>query len=468
MRKWMPGTAALLLASSLALAAAPATNPAVKDANAGLDALNKSDYAGAVRLLTRAINGGKLNASDRELAYVTRARAYIGQSKNDLALADLDRAAALDSTDKDIDTLRFAAKGIPQGPTLAESLAAIQQDVNAQGSIAYTAAIHDGTKNTDWNEARAIEIGGLSSDAAGCRVNFNFKISRADKVLIDKPFSVALQDIKSVQIVTKADVLNRANNDAGHPEWHAQVTPAVSSVAISVTGGIDEFDFKDGDSASRVANALSRAALLCGGAKDAFNASTSLALVAPAQPAAAPPVPVQAPQGTANIVPSASAQKQEMVTPPAQPPQGPVAAPQPVAEKISPAPAASPADKTQAVTQPQVSAPAASVAPAPSQSANGAQSQVASAPPAEVQATSDLNAKIKAANDAADAKFKAEQDKYQQSQDQYKAAQAAYEAQKKELVDQKASADKAYQQQLDDWRKKVAACNAGDRASCGN
>ena len=62
-------------AAVLTLLANPVLANGVSDANSGLDALNKGDYATAVRLLTRAITVGKLNNGDQELAFVTRARA---------------------------------------------------------------------------------------------------------------------------------------------------------------------------------------------------------------------------------------------------------------------------------------------------------------------------------------------------------------------------------------------------------
>src|SRR3954469_7839485 len=125
----------LLCGAALALVASSALASGISDANAGLDALNKYDYGTAVRLLTRAITVGKLKANDQELAYVTRARAYIGQHMNQLALADLDKASKLDPNDRDIGDLRYQAMGIPPGPNLAEAFAAIQEGLSAQGQI---------------------------------------------------------------------------------------------------------------------------------------------------------------------------------------------------------------------------------------------------------------------------------------------------------------------------------------------
>jgi tetratricopeptide (TPR) repeat protein len=104
MRSPLLGVAALTLLVSAALA------DGLSDANAGLDALNRGDYSAAVRLFTQAINTGQLSSADKELAYVKRAQAYLGEKNNKLALADLDKAQELDPSDKDVADLRAQAQ----------------------------------------------------------------------------------------------------------------------------------------------------------------------------------------------------------------------------------------------------------------------------------------------------------------------------------------------------------------------
>ena len=104
----------LLAAATLAvlLLTAPAGRAgSLDDANAGLDALGRGDYATAVRLFTKALRAGNLSASDRELAFVRRAQAYIGQQRNDLALADLQQALKLDPNDQEAVNLRLQVQG---------------------------------------------------------------------------------------------------------------------------------------------------------------------------------------------------------------------------------------------------------------------------------------------------------------------------------------------------------------------
>jgi tetratricopeptide (TPR) repeat protein len=79
----------------------------VDDANTGLDALNRGDFATAVHLFSRALQSGALSASDRELALMKRGQAYIGENRVDLALTDLDEALALDPNDQEAAGLRL-------------------------------------------------------------------------------------------------------------------------------------------------------------------------------------------------------------------------------------------------------------------------------------------------------------------------------------------------------------------------
>ncbi|MDE2133920.1 MAG: tetratricopeptide repeat protein [Alphaproteobacteria bacterium] len=85
---------------------AHAESPSVNDANAGLEALDKGDYGTAIQLLTQALREGGLSKSDRELAFLTRAKAYIGKQQYDPAESDLSTAARLDPKDGDVTNVR--------------------------------------------------------------------------------------------------------------------------------------------------------------------------------------------------------------------------------------------------------------------------------------------------------------------------------------------------------------------------
>jgi hypothetical protein len=81
------------------------------DAEAGSVAFESHDYGTAVRLFTQALGTGELNSSDRESALVMRARAYIGESQDDLALKDVEQALKLNPNDQEAADLKRQLQG---------------------------------------------------------------------------------------------------------------------------------------------------------------------------------------------------------------------------------------------------------------------------------------------------------------------------------------------------------------------
>lgn len=90
-------------ASGLALVALAGSAHAgsAQDGEDGLAALNRGDYAEAVRLFTKALNAGDLNRDDRELAYLSRGRAYLAEGDRQDAVNDLRKAVSLNPDDVD-------------------------------------------------------------------------------------------------------------------------------------------------------------------------------------------------------------------------------------------------------------------------------------------------------------------------------------------------------------------------------
>jgi len=74
---------------------------ATKAAQAGMEALNSGDYARAITMFTRAINSGRLSADDKELALLSRGKAYLGKGAYRDAITDLNRALHMKADDQD-------------------------------------------------------------------------------------------------------------------------------------------------------------------------------------------------------------------------------------------------------------------------------------------------------------------------------------------------------------------------------
>lgn len=140
----LPTAAALAI---LLLSAPAALAGAVDDANAGLDALDHGDNATAVRLFSQALREGGLSDSDRELAFVKRAQAYLGEGQNDLARQDLEQALRIDANDQEAAALMRRAEAQPptQGQPSAAATTKPQKLVQAQNWIAVVYRNHGQT-----------------------------------------------------------------------------------------------------------------------------------------------------------------------------------------------------------------------------------------------------------------------------------------------------------------------------------
>jgi tetratricopeptide (TPR) repeat protein len=74
------------------------------DANAAMKALERNDYALAVRLFSRALDSGGLSQEDAEFALVSRGKAYLGEGAGSAAVLDFDRALHIKSDDQEAQT----------------------------------------------------------------------------------------------------------------------------------------------------------------------------------------------------------------------------------------------------------------------------------------------------------------------------------------------------------------------------
>jgi tetratricopeptide (TPR) repeat protein len=113
----------LIALSALVIVTTSVRADAVSDASAGLQALNQGDAKTAIRLFTRAIEGGTLSHDDLEYAYVERGNAYLLESAPDHARRDADEALRLKAGDRDAvalwkNTTIEAAPGKPEKPSL--------------------------------------------------------------------------------------------------------------------------------------------------------------------------------------------------------------------------------------------------------------------------------------------------------------------------------------------------------------
>ena len=74
---------------------------ATKAAQAGMEALNSGDYARAIIQFNRAIDSGRLSDDDKELALLSRGKAYLGKGQYRDAITDLNRAIHMKPDDQE-------------------------------------------------------------------------------------------------------------------------------------------------------------------------------------------------------------------------------------------------------------------------------------------------------------------------------------------------------------------------------
>jgi hypothetical protein len=111
----------LIVVAALSFASGAALADSLADAQAGLEALGRNETEVAIRLLSRALGEGGLSQSDRELAYVKRAEAYALEGRNDDALADAQRALALDPGDAEALDVRTKSAALVRAAPPASS-----------------------------------------------------------------------------------------------------------------------------------------------------------------------------------------------------------------------------------------------------------------------------------------------------------------------------------------------------------
>jgi hypothetical protein len=158
------------------------------------------------------------------------------------------------------------AAAAQSGPSLGETLGFIRDKVSQQGVVAYSSSTHDSSDGQTWSTSFTVEASNVTSDVAGCRVDFHWRTFVNGKVGNDGDSGFPLRLITSVAVTTMDEDLNRLSAQGGHPTWTSQVSPSIAVLtAFRSDGKSNVVDFRDRNMAERVANAVRHAADLCGG-----------------------------------------------------------------------------------------------------------------------------------------------------------------------------------------------------------
>jgi len=251
----------------------------VNDANAGLDALNKGDYAGAIRSFTQALSSDALSPADREYAYVKRGQAYLGQHATQKAKSDFDQALKLNPKDQEAAALREQATKVENGPaqakngpSLTDTLNYIANALSQQGTVNFIQYTHDSFKNTDYPPVSSSStVSNASGTADRCELTFHFILNLYGKQKTNGDFTLEFKSVDKIRTITYADAANELAARNGHPQVTAQTNPVVYVVGVESSGNgkdTNQFIFYEEDTANSVAKAMNHAAELCGAGKN--------------------------------------------------------------------------------------------------------------------------------------------------------------------------------------------------------
>jgi len=165
-----------------------------------------------------------------------------------------------------------AAVSAASGPSLAESMQFVQDNLNGLGKVAWGDFCQDTSNGSTWTDTLTSEIGNVVADQNQCRISFHRKAANGDKTYTDEDSVFSLRDVREIVVepYEKAETEWSAKN--GHPNIiTVSTSPSVTALIVrSSKGEEDVFRFTDATLADRVAKALNLAVELCGGGKDKF------------------------------------------------------------------------------------------------------------------------------------------------------------------------------------------------------
>jgi len=158
------------------------------------------------------------------------------------------------------------------GPSLETTMNFLQEKLSAQGAVSWVATTQDTVTGA------TIEPATLHSEAKSevvanpqsCKLSFHLKATMGGRTVVDKGSFISFKIVDKIEVMTLDNYHNRNYAKQGHPERVESDKPAVYVVAISFTdvpAGGTGWILSEQDMANRIANAMFRAAQLCGGVK---------------------------------------------------------------------------------------------------------------------------------------------------------------------------------------------------------
>ncbi|MGA3134766.1 MAG: hypothetical protein ABSC88_02115 [Terracidiphilus sp.] len=156
------------------------------------------------------------------------------------------------------------------GPSLAESMQFIQDNLNGLGKVSWGDFCQDTSNGSTWTDTLTSEIGNVVADQNQCRISFHRKATNGGNTYTDEDSVFSLRDVQEIVVKPYEQAETEWSAKNGHPNIiTVSTSPSVTALIVrSSHGEEDVFRFTDATLADRVAKALNHAAELCGGGKD--------------------------------------------------------------------------------------------------------------------------------------------------------------------------------------------------------
>ena len=142
----------------------------------------------------------------------------------------------------------------------------IQDKINDEGRVNYTAQIHDSTTNAEWTVKFAKEAANVVGDPAGCRLSYRWRTMKNGNTTFDGDQKLDLKDVTDMTVLPVEQYQQQVDTQAGFPGYSSRMMPSVFVLKVRHPRGRDNvFFFGEEEIANRVAKAMVHAVELCGG-----------------------------------------------------------------------------------------------------------------------------------------------------------------------------------------------------------
>jgi hypothetical protein len=112
------------------------------------------------------------------------------------------------------------------GPNLEVTMKFIQDRITQQGTLNFAVYSHDSTDNSDSVNQVSKELTGLTANPDSCRILYQERTGKDDKLLGISAFRVDVKVLQDVLVMNLEQAIDQNNAEAGHPARISRVNPS--------------------------------------------------------------------------------------------------------------------------------------------------------------------------------------------------------------------------------------------------